>query len=213
MNDRPEQRAALPDAVDRLISRLTKLPGIGRRSAERIAFHLLKADADEAMGLADAVADVKRKVKHCSICCTLTEVDPCRICTDARRDASVVLVVEQPRDLISIEQTGMHRGVYHVLLGRLEPLDDIGPDQITVGALLERVNNPAQNCRSTPVTEVILGLNPDLEGDSTALYLAQELGRRGVRVTRLARGLPAGSQIEFANKAVLADALHGRRDV
>ncbi len=207
----PAPRHAVPEAVVRLVSHLMSLPGIGRRSAERIAFHVLKSSRDEVTALADAMVAVKRQVKHCSICCTLTERETCAICDDPRREASIVLVVEQPRDLISLEQTGMYRGVYHVLLGRLDPLDGIGPDRITAAALFTRVENPLRNCRGVPVAEVILGLNPDHEGDSTALYLADELHRRRATVTRLARGLPAGSQIEFASKAVLADALQGRR--
>jgi recombination protein RecR len=206
-------RHAVPEAVDRLIGQLSKLPGIGRRSAERIAFHVLKASHDEAGALADAITAVKRQVRHCAVCCTLTDREVCGICDDPRRDASIVMVVEQPRDLISLEQTGMYRGVYHVLLGRLDPLDGVGPDRLTVDSLFARVEQPTRNCRGVRVGEVILGLNPDHEGDSTTLYLADELHRRGMTVSRLARGLPAGGQIEFASKAVLADALHGRQSV
>ncbi len=203
--------SAYPESVDRLIAEFSRLPGIGRRSAERLAFHMLKSPKNEALRLADAIRDVKERVKHCTICFTLTDDDPCPICADTDRDASLVLVVEQPKDLISLEQTGMFGGVYHVLMGRLDPLTNIGPDDLTLPQLFERIDDPARNARGVKITEVILGLNPDLEGDGTALYVADRLGRMGVRVTRLARGLPTGSQLEFASKAVLSDAIQGRQ--
>ena len=202
--------AAYPESVRRLIDAFAGMPGIGRRSAERLAFHVLRQPPAEALELARAVEDVKRKVKHCSICWSLADSDPCPICADMRRDASLVLVVEQPKDLLVMEKTGLFRGVYHVLLGRLDPLGGVGPDAITVDALVKRMEDPAKNARGVAVSEVILGLNPDLEGDTTALWIAREAGERGVRSTRLARGLPSGSQIEFANPAVLGDALKGR---
>ncbi|MEC7352267.1 MAG: recombination mediator RecR [Planctomycetota bacterium] len=205
--------SAYPDSVDRLIDEFASLPGIGRRSAERLAFFLLKASTDEAMGLARAIEDVKNNVGHCSICWNLTDSDPCQLCTDEQRDHSRVLVVEQPRDLIALEQTGMYRGGYHVLLGRLDPLSGVGEDTITLDALIDRVQDPARNATGSPVEEVILGLNPDMEGDSTALLVAERLEALGIQVTRLARGLPSGSQIEYANPAVLADAIHGRSSV
>ena len=205
--------SAYPESVDRLIDEFASLPGIGRRSAERLAFFLLKASTDEAMGLARAIEDVKNNVGHCSICWNLTDSDPCQLCTDQQRDHSRVLVVEQPRDLIALEQTGMYRGGYHVLLGRLDPLSGVGEDTITLDALIERVRDPARNATGCPVEEVILGLNPDMEGDSTALLVAERLEALGIQVTRLARGLPSGSQIEYANPAVLADAIHGRSSV
>ncbi|TVQ60394.1 MAG: recombination protein RecR [Phycisphaerales bacterium] len=205
--------SAYPEPVDRLIDRLSKLPGIGRRSAERLAFHLLKATEEDAMGLARAIADVKRAVKHCSVCFNLADRDPCPVCADESRDRRSVLVVEQPKDLIALEQTGMYRGLYHVLMGRLSPIDGIGPGELTVARLLERLDAPASNPGGVRVEEIILGLNPTLEGDGTALYLAEEARQRGVRVTRLARGLPSGSQLEYANKAVLADAIQGRQSV
>jgi recombination protein RecR len=200
-----------PAAVERLIAEFASLPGIGRRTAERLAFHVLKSSPERALALADAVRDVKREVRHCSICYNLTDADPCAICADPRRDASQVLVVEQPRDLISLEQTGMYRGVYHVLMGRLDALSGLGPESITAEALFARIRDAGRNARGVAVGEVILGLNPDLEGDGTALYLADEIGRGPVRVTRLARGLPTGSHLEFANKAVLGDAIQGRQ--
>lgn len=163
------------------------------------------------MSLANAISGMKQSVGHCSICFNLAEADPCAICSDPRRDRSSVLVVEQPRDLIALEETSMYSGLYHVLLGRISPLEDVGPDDLTVDRLLRRIDDASSNAGGEAVTEIILGLNPTLEGDGTALLLAQEAHKRGVRVSRLARGLPAGSQLEFANKAVLADAIAGRQ--
>ncbi len=202
---------AYPEPVERLIEEFTRLPGIGRRSAERMAFHVLKSAEPDALRLSQAVADVKRKVRCCSICYNLTDVDPCVICASERRDASKILVVEQARDLISLEQTGVYSGVYHVLTGRLDPLGGVEPGDLTIAALLHRIEHAEKNCRGVPAREVILGLNPDLEGDSTALFLADEMGKRGMQVTRLARGLPAGSHLEYASRAVLADAIEGRQ--
>lgn len=209
----PVRASAYPEPVDRLINELASLPGIGRRSAERLAFHVLKSDQPTAMALARAIADVKRAVRHCSICLNLTDGDPCAICRDESRDRSSVLVIEQPKDLISLEQTGMYRGLYHVLMGRLSPLDGIGPGELTVAELLLRLDDPSRNPGGVQVLEVILGLNPTLEGDGTALYLAEEVRKRGVGVTRLARGLPTGAQLEYVSKAVLADAIEGRREM
>jgi len=208
-----EQGAAYPESVVRLIEEFSKLPGIGRRSAERLAFHVLKSSKEEARRFSTAIEDVKRLVRHCGVCWNLADDDPCRICADERRDASTVLVVEQPKDLIALEQTGMYRGVYHVLLGRLDPLDGVGPETLTMAGLLDRIDDPARNARGIAVAEVILGLNPDMEGDGTALHLADLASKRGVRVSRLARGLPSGSQIEFASPAMLADAIAERRSL
>lgn len=202
-----------PEPVERLIDAFARFPGIGRRSAERMAFHVLKSSEEDAAALGEAIRNVKRNVKHCSVCYNLTDVDPCRICGNTQRDASVVLVVEQPRDLLNLEQTGMFRGVYHVLTGRLDPLGGVEPGHLTIEQLLARVDQPARNAQGVKVSEVILGTSPNLEGDSTALYLSDQLGRRGVKVTRLARGLPAGSQLEYASRAVLADAIAGRQAV
>lgn len=203
--------SAYPEPVLRLIDELAKLPGIGRRSAERLAFHLLKATPKEAMALSTAVTDLKQRVRHCGICFNLTDDAICPICSDERRDRSTVLVVEQPKDLIALETTGMYRGVYHVLMGRLSPLDGIGPDELTVGALMERIDHPESNSGGVPVREVVLGMNPTTEGDGTALYLAAELEKRRVGVSRLARGLPTGGQLEHASRAVLADAIEHRQ--
>lgn len=211
---------AYPETVQRLIDEFAKLPGVGRRSAERLAFHILKSGGDEALGLAKAISDVKREVRHCAVCYNLADRRAggsedgktlCAICEAPTRDRSVVMVVEQPKDLIALELTGMYKGVYHVLMGRISPLDGVGPGDLTVAALLERIRDAAANCGGVAVGEVVLALNPTLEADGTALYLAEQIKGAGVSVTRLARGLPTGSQLEFANKAVLADAIEGRQ--
>jgi recombination protein RecR len=200
--------AQYTQSVQNLMNLLGKLPGIGARSAERIAFHLLKQSKEEAMRLAHAIHDVKTKIKHCSRCYNLTETDPCSICTDAGRDQSLVCVVEQPKDLLALEAAGLYKGVYHVLLGRIAPMDDEGPEDLTIAGLEKRL-------ASGEVKEIILGTNPNMDGDATSLYL-QDLARERypqVTVTRLARGLAAGTQIEYANKNVLADAIAGRQRV
>lgn len=204
---------AYPAPVERLIAELTRLPGVGRRSAERMAFFILKGDRASAERLSTAIGEVSRSIRHCSVCWTLTESDPCPICGDAGRDRSLVLVVEQPRDLIAIEQTGMHRGVYHVLLGTVSPLDGVGPDDLTVGELVARARSPGRNAGGVRVAEVILGMNPTVEGDGTALLVIDRLAGSGVAVSRLARGLPAGWSMPLAGRAVIADALEGRRRV
>jgi recombination protein RecR len=192
-------------SLQNLMSQLSHLPGIGMRSAERIAFHLLKQRPEEAMKLADAIRDVKTRIKNCTVCYNLTEEDPCDICRDASRDQSVVCVVEQPKDLLSLEATGLYKGVYHVLLGRIAPLEGMEPGDLTIDALLKRL------ARGT-IREVIMGTNPTMEGDGTALHLQSLIGQYpGVQLTRLARGLPTGSSIEFANRNILADAIAGRQ--
>ena len=192
-------------SLQNLMSQLSRLPGIGHRSAERIAFHLLKQSPDEAMKLAEAIRDVKTRIKHCSICYNLTEQDPCDICADPTRDQSLVCVVEQPKDLLALEATGLYKGVYHVLLGRIAPLEGTEPGDLTIEPLLNRL-------ASGVVREIIMGTNPTMEGDGTALHLQSLLGQfPQVQITRLARGLPAGSSIEFANRNILADAISGRQ--
>ena len=185
-----------------MIAELAKLPGIGERTAERLAFHLLSERAEEALKLSEAIRDLKEKVRACSVCTMITETDLCGICADPKRDRSTVLVVELTRDVWSIEKTGAYRGLYHVLQGRLSPLDGIRPEDLTLKKLADRI-------RSGGVREVILATNPTAEGDATAYYLQTQLD--GPRVTRLARGLPAGSTIEYASRSVLTDALDGRR--
>jgi recombination protein RecR len=191
-------------AIDRLARELGRLPGVGPKTAERLTHHLLAAPRAEVFALADALRAVKESIRRCRQCCNLTEGDLCSLCRDPRRDATVLCVVEQPRDLAALERPATYRGLYHVLHGRLAPLDNVGPEQLTIDRLLERV-------RGDGVREVIMATNPTLEGDGTALYLASVLASTGVRVTRLARGLPSGSGLEFANSQMLADALEGRR--
>ncbi|MFZ4574657.1 MAG: recombination mediator RecR [Phycisphaerales bacterium] len=204
--------AAYPRAVERLIVEFAKLPGIGRRSAERLAFHVLRSAGEDILPLAASLREVKETIGHCPECWNLSGAGRCEVCEDPARDRTTVLVVEQPKDVIALEQTGMYRGMYHVLMGRLSPLEGIGPDELTIDALLARVDRHAASTHAK-IEEVILGLNPTIEGDGTALHVAAELKGRGVRVTRLARGLPAGSQLEYANKAVLADAILCRQSV
>lgn len=196
-------------AMSRAIERLSRLPGIGKRSAERIAFYLLKADPQEAQQLAGAINDLRTQSIQCSRCWNIAESDPCPVCTDPQRDHATILVVEQPGDVASLEATGIYRGLYHVLWGRLAALEGIGPGDLTIGALVDRVREARSS--SSPIHEVILGTNPTLEGDGTALYLAQKLEPLGVRVSRLARGVPTGSTLETVSKAVLADAVAGRQ--
>lgn len=214
-NSGPARRGpAYPAAVEKLIDEFAKLPGIGRKSAERLAFYVLKNDEGTANGLARAILDVKQKIRHCSICWNLADGKVCGICENAARDRSQVLVVEQPKDLIALEQTGMYRGTYHVLMGRLSPLDGVEASDLTIGDLLRRIKDPGANAGGVPITEIILGLNPTLEGDGTGLYVQKEvesLGASSVGITRLARGLPSGGQLEYANKAVLADAIQSRQ--
>lgn len=202
----PAMSQATPEALTRLMQEFEKLPGIGPRSAERLAFHILKAEKDEALALARAIADVKQNVRHCRVCYNLTQTDPCPICADPRRDPSVIFVVEQPKDLLLLEDTGLIRGLYHVLLGHIAPLDGVEPGDLTIDALVERV-------KSGGVNEVVLATNPTMEGEGTALHIRSLLTPLGIKVTQLARGLPAGSQIEYANRAILKDAIEGRRDM
>lgn len=198
--------------MERLIQCLSQLPGVGRRSAERMAFYLVKAPPQEAVDLAGAINEMKRSTRHCGVCFNLTDQDPCLICADPRRDQSVVMVVEQPRDVLSIESTGMYKGVYHVLMGRLAPLEGIGPGDLNMQSLVRRVHESHEGSPDkSPIREVVLGTNPTLEGDGTAMYLAEQLRGPGVQVTRLARGLPAGTQLEWLSKSVLADAFAGRQ--
>jgi recombination protein RecR len=194
----------ITESVSKLIDQLAKLPGIGRKSAERITYHILRVSKPEALALADSIRDVKENVRYCKTCYNLSEAEECEICRDPRRNKQLLCVVEQPRDLIALEQAGTYKGVYHVLLGRIAPLEGIGPDQLTIQALVDRVRNGGFN-------EIIMGTNPTLEGDGTAMYISQQLAGLPVEITRLARGITSGSVLEFANKEILADALSGRQ--
>ena len=193
-------------SIERLMSELGKLPGIGSRTAERLAFHLLKCSDAEALALSDAIRDVKTKIHPCKVCFNLAEGELCEICGDSRRDRATIAVVEQPKDLLALESTGAYRGLYHVLMGHIAPLEDIEPEDLTLDALVQRV-------KAGGVNEVILATNPTVAGDGTALYITTLLESTGVKVTRLARGLPAGGQIEYANKSILTDAITERRKI
>jgi recombination protein RecR len=194
----------LTESVANLIDQLARLPGIGRKSAERLTYHLLRVPPSEATALADAIRQVRENVRYCRLCFNLAEQDTCSICRDPKRDTSQLCVVEQPRDLMSLEAAGTYRGLYHVLLGRIAPLDAMGPDQLTLEALVERV-------RTGAFREVIMATNPTVEGDGTALHISNLLADYRVEITRLARGITTGSILEYTNKEILADALAGRQ--
>ena len=196
---------AVADPIRRLIQELTKLPGIGEKSAERLTFHILSQPKSEALLLSSSIRDLKEQVKSCSRCYNITEKDPCSICSDPKRDLSVVCVVEQSRDLWAIERSGAYRGSYHVLHGRLSPLDGVGPENLTIPRLLDRVAKEG-------VQEVILATNPTAEGDATAFYIQGAINN-GIRITRIARGIPAGSTLEYSDRTVVGDALSGRREL
>jgi len=192
-------------ALEKLVDQLAKLPGLGPKSAARIALHILRAPKDEVDALAEALTEVKIRIKFCSVCFNLTEDDPCRICRDTKRDRSLICVVEAPGDVLMIEKTKGYRGLFHVLGGALSPLDGVSPDDLRVRELLARVD--------TSVSEVIIATNPTTEGDATALYLAQALKPKRVRVTRIARGVPVGSDLEHVDEVTLTKALEGRADL
>jgi recombination protein RecR len=198
--------AYYPEPVARLIEALQRLPGIGPKTAQRLTFFLLKRPVDEVRELSAALVAVKERIAPCRSCFNITDEDPCRICADPRRDDRVLCVVEEPNDLLAMERTGEYRGRYHVLLGALSPLDGIGPDDIKVRELLARLD-------AGGVAEVILATNPNVEGEATALYLAKLLRPLGVRVTRIARGLPVGGDLEYADQVTLSKALEGRREI
>ena len=195
-----------PESLERLITELSHLPGVGQKTAERLAFHILKAPAEDAMRLALAIRDMKKNIRPCAICANPTEQETCAICQDPARDKGLVCVVEQPKDLWALERPGVFRGVYHVLMGTLALLDGIEPKDLTVDRLDARIG-------AGEVREVILALNPNLDGDSTALHLSRMLTGRGIKVTRIARGIAAGSSIEYASRAIIEDAFEGRREV
>ncbi len=194
----------ISESVSRLMEEFGKLPGIGKKTAERLTYHVLRQHKSEALALADAIRDVKENVRYCRVCYNLAEQELCSICQDPRRDRALLCVVEQPRDLMALEDSGTYKGLYHVLLGRIAPLEGVGPEQLTVDGLVERV-------RSGEVSEVIMATNPTLEGDGTALYISNRLADFPVQITRLARGITSGSVLEFANKEILADAMLGRQ--
>ena len=202
--------------IARLVQQLGKLPGIGEKTAARLAFHILRASPEDAAALAAAIAEVKQKIRFCSVCCDLTETDPCAICRDARRDAGIVCVVAQPQDVVAIERTGGYRGRYHVLHGVLSPLDGIGPDDLRVTELVARcAHGPGRQCLAgdQSIREAILATSPSVEGEATAVYLSKLLRPLGVRATRIATGVPIGGELEYADQVTLARAIDGRREM
>lgn len=195
-----------PQPLANLIEELMKLPGVGPKSAQRMAFYLLKAMDRDAVGLARAILNAREKTKQCSICANLTEVDPCPLCQDQNRDESLLCVVEQARDVVAMEKTREFKGRYHVLQGAISPMDGIGPDQLTFSQLLARLGNGA-------VKEVIVATNPNVEGEATALYISRLLKPLGLRVTRIAHGMPVGGDLEYVDEVTLARAYEGRREI
>ena len=195
--------AAYTESLNQLIEQFGKLPGIGPKTAERLAFHILKIDRDQALELSNAISKVKNNIKQCKLCHNLAESDLCPICSDSRRDRSIICIAEQPKDVIALEKTGMCKWVYHVLGGHIAPLDGVEPSDLTIDHLVQRV-------RRGDVKEVVMATNPNIAGDGTALYICSLLAPTGVKITRLARGLPSGSQIEFSSGLILAEAIMAR---
>jgi recombination protein RecR len=198
--------AVTPEPVTRLIEAFSQLPGIGPKTASRLTFYLLRRPAEQAEALADALRDMKQRTVFCGTCFNITEQSPCAICRDEGRDRSIVCVVEEPLDVLAIDRTGEYRGLYHVLHGAISPVEGIGPDELRINELMARL-------RDQPAHEVLLATNPNLEGEATAMYLARLIQPLGVRVTRLARGLPVGGDLEYADAVTLGRALQGRRDM
>lgn len=194
------------EPIARLIGELSKLPGVGNRTAQRLAFYIVDMTDVQAKSLADAISGVKEKIRYCSVCCNITDVDPCRICSSHIRDKSLVCVLEDPRDVAAMERTRDYKGIYHVLHGTISPMDGVGPDEIHIKELLERVSKGE-------IKETVIATNPDVEGEATALYLARLLKPLGVKVTRIAHGLPVGGDLEYADEVTLSRALEGRREM
>lgn len=192
---------ALPDSANRLIEEFSRLPGIGRKTAQRLAFHLLKTETESVYRLSDALKDVKIKVRDCSVCGGITEDDPCGICLDFKRDESILCIVEEAPDIYAFERTNSYHGKYHVLGGALSPLDGVGPDELAIRSLMKRIE---------PGMEIVIATNPSVEGETTALYLAKILAGKDVKVTRLARGIPVGGDLEYIDEATLIRAMEGR---
>jgi recombination protein RecR len=202
----PEVTHSAAAPVVRLIQEFHKLPGVGPKSAQRLTYYLLRAPQEEAQALAQAILEVKEKIAFCTICENVTDTDPCLICANSQRDQSIICVVEEPLDILALERSGSYHGLYHVLHGVISPMDGVGPEDLKVEELLGRLKGGA-------VTEVILATNPNLEGEATAMYLNRLLRPLGLRVTRLARGLPTGADLEYADDLTLARALEGRQEV
>ena len=195
-----------PESFFKLIEELRKLPGVGRKTAERLAFYILKSQRHEADALVKAILELKEKVRLCSICSSITEVDPCNICSDMNREKNMLCVVEEPHDVFAIEKTREFKGSYHVLMGVLSPLDGVGPSDLKIEELLNRV-------RENGIREVILATNPNLEGEATAMYIAKVLKPFGMKVTRIARGLPVGGDLEYADEVTLTKSIEGRQEM
>jgi recombination protein RecR len=192
--------------LERLIERLRSLPGVGQKSAQRLAFHILRSPDADVRALAAAIVEVKERIRLCGVCSNITDVDPCLVCADASRDRSAICVLEEPHNLVAIEKSGGFRGLYHILHGSLSPLKGIGPDDLKIPALLERL-------RDGTVKEIILATNPNVEGEATAVYLSRLLKPLGLKVTRIALGLPVGSELEYADEVTVGKALEGRREL
>ena len=198
--------AVIPESVNRLIEAFAQLPGIGPKTASRLTFYMLRRPAEQAEALADALRDLKQKTVFCSSCFNITEVSPCPVCSDEGRERSIICVVEEPLDVLAIDRTGEYRGLYHVLHGAISPVDGIGPDELRINELIARLNNE-------PIQEVLLATNPNMEGEATAMYIARLIQPLGMRITRLARGLPVGGDLEYADAVTLSRALEGRREM
>lgn len=192
--------------VAKLIEEFEKLPGIGHKTAQRLAFHVLNLPPEKAESLAAAIMNAKSKIKYCSVCCNLTDVDPCNICSNASREHSSICVVEEPKDVVAMERTREYKGLYHVLHGAISPMEGIGPEDIKIKELLERV-------RDGNIKEVIIATNPNIEGEATAMYIAKLLKPLGIKTTRIAHGIPVGGDLEYADEVTLAKALEGRREI
>ncbi|MCY9668132.1 recombination mediator RecR [Paenibacillus alginolyticus] len=195
-----------PEPIAKLIDAFSRLPGVGPKTAGRLAFHVLRMKEEEVIDFAKALVNVKRNLHYCSVCCNITDVDPCRICQDKSRDGSVICVVQEPKDLVALERTKEFEGYYHVLHGAISPMEGIGPDQIHIAELLKRLGDET-------VQELILATNPNIEGEATAMYLSRLIKPFGLRVTRIAHGLPVGGDLEYADEVTLTKAMEGRREL
>ncbi|NBI31081.1 recombination mediator RecR [Chengkuizengella marina] len=195
-----------PEPVSKLIDSFTRLPGIGTKTAARLAFHVIRMKEEDVVEFAKALVNVKRNLHYCSVCCNITDVDPCRICTDKSRDSSVICVIQEPKDLVAMERTKEFQGYYHVLHGAISPMEGIGPDEIRVAELLTRLSDEK-------VKELILATNPNIEGEATAMYLSRLVKPFGIKMTRIAHGLPVGGDLEYADEVTLSKALEGRREL
>ena len=192
--------------VAKLIEELSKLPGVGQKTAQRLAFHILDAPSQQAENLARSIVFARRNIKHCSVCCNMTDTDPCRICCNERRDKSVICVMENPRDVVAMEKTREYKGLYHVLHGAISPMEDIGPEDIRIKELLLRLQDDT-------VKEVILATNPTIEGEATAMYISRLIKPLGIKTTRIAHGIPVGGDLEYADEVTLVKAMEGRREL